>query len=404
MDNKRTVLYISYDGLLEPLGRSQVIPYVRGLSKEGYRFIILSFEKPDDLLNARACRDLGDLLEREGIEWKRLMYHKSPRVLSTLYDVLVGSCCAFRFLARRKCAFIHVRSYVPAMIALIAHKLLGVDFVFDMRGFWADERVEAGIWRRRGKLYKAAKYFENKFIGKAKAIITLTEAAQKEIEKNFTSYDRSTYIDHIPTCVDLSRFNLHDRPAPEGAGAGSSLDMVYSGSASTWYMPSQIVEFYRKALMSFENTRLLICTREPEIFTRITRDAGLDRRLVAIKSVSYDDMSSQLQFARIGLAFYKPGYSRKACYPTKIGEYLACGIAVVVTGGVGDTAGVLTGERVGVVINDFTEKEYERAIKEVSVLVSEPGFRRRCRAVAEKYLSIEYGIARYKKVYTKAFP
>lgn len=403
MDSKYPVLYISYDGLLEPLGRSQIVPYVRGLTKEGYRFIILSFEKPADLLDVKACKDLGDLLEREGIEWKRLVYHKSPHVLSTLYDILVGSCCAFRFVTRRKCLFLHVRSYVPAMIALIVHKLLGTDFVFDMRGFWVDERVEAGIWKRRGVLYKAAKYFEKKFIGKAKAIITLTETAQGEIKKKFPPYDRSMYIDHIPTCVDLGKFGLHDRAASDSAGAGSSLDMVYSGSASTWYMPHQIVEFYQKALTSFNNTHLLVCTREPKIFTQIIQDAGLDRRLVAIKSVSYDDMPSQLQFARIGLAFYKPGYSRKACCPTKIGEYLACGLAVVVTEGVGDTAGVLIGERVGVIINDFTEEEYARAIKEVSMLVSEPGFRRRCRAVAEKYFSIEHGIARYKKMYTEAF-
>ncbi len=403
MDSKRPVLYITYDGILEPLGRSQIVPYVRGLAKEGERFIIISFEKPVDLLNIKVCKELGDLLEREGIEWKRLAYHKSPPVLSTLYDILAGSCCALRFVMCRNCAFIHVRSYVPAMIALLVHKLLGTDFVFDMRGFWADERVEAGIWKRGGGLYKAAKYFEKKFIGKAKAIITLTDAAQKEIEENFSSYDRSVYIDHIPTCVDLGRFALHDRAAPDSAGAGFGLDMVYSGSASTWYMPRQIVEFYQKAFTSFKDTHLLVCTREPEIFMKIIRDAGLDRRLVAIKNVSYDDMPLHLKHAQVGLAFYKPGYSRMACCPTKIGEYLACGLAVVVTGGVGDTAGVLIGERVGVVINDFAEQEYARAISEVSVLVSEPGFRRRCRAAAEKYFSIEHGIARYKKMYTEAF-
>ena len=403
MESKRPVLYISYDGLLEPLGRSQIVPYVRGLAKEGYRFIILSFEKPCDLLNVKACRDLSDLLEREGIEWKRLAYHKSPSVFSTFYDILAGSCCAFRFIKHRKCFFIHVRSYVPAMIALIVHKLLGTDFAFDMRGFWADERVEAGIWKPNGALYKTVKYLEKKFISKAKAIITLTEAAQEEIEKNFTSYNKTTYIDHIPTCVDLGKFGLYDRAASDNAGVGSDLDMVYSGSASTWYMPRQIVEFYQRALASYKDTHLFIYTREPEIFTEIIQDGGLDRRLVAIKSVSYDDMPSHLQYAQVGLAFYKPGYSRKACCPTKIGEYLACGLAVVVTGGVGDIAEVLIGERVGIVVNDFTEKEYARAIGEVSMLVSEPGFRRRCRAVAEKYFSIEYGIARYKRMYTEAF-
>ena len=41
------VLYISYDGMTDPLGQSQVIPYIEGLSKLGYQFTLISFEKTD---------------------------------------------------------------------------------------------------------------------------------------------------------------------------------------------------------------------------------------------------------------------------------------------------------------------------------------------------------------------
>ena len=41
----RRVLYVSYNGMLEPLGQSQVIPYLRELSKLGVRFTLLSFER-----------------------------------------------------------------------------------------------------------------------------------------------------------------------------------------------------------------------------------------------------------------------------------------------------------------------------------------------------------------------
>ena len=45
MDVKRKVLYISYDGMTDPLGQSQVLPYLLELCKAGYSFTILSFEK-----------------------------------------------------------------------------------------------------------------------------------------------------------------------------------------------------------------------------------------------------------------------------------------------------------------------------------------------------------------------
>ena len=40
-------LYITYDGLLDPLGSSQVLPYIESLSDQGYKFILFSFEKTD---------------------------------------------------------------------------------------------------------------------------------------------------------------------------------------------------------------------------------------------------------------------------------------------------------------------------------------------------------------------
>ena len=43
----RRVLFISYNGMLDPLGQSQVIPYLRELAKRGVRFTLLSFERPD---------------------------------------------------------------------------------------------------------------------------------------------------------------------------------------------------------------------------------------------------------------------------------------------------------------------------------------------------------------------
>jgi len=45
MNEKACVLYISYDGMTDPLGQSQVISYLAGLSRKGYRIHLLSSEK-----------------------------------------------------------------------------------------------------------------------------------------------------------------------------------------------------------------------------------------------------------------------------------------------------------------------------------------------------------------------
>ena len=81
----KKVLFISYDGLTDPLGQSQVIPYLAGLSKYGYQFTILSCDKPGPYKKNKAY--VEKLLEPHSIKWVSLPYHKFPPVLSSMYDL-----------------------------------------------------------------------------------------------------------------------------------------------------------------------------------------------------------------------------------------------------------------------------------------------------------------------------
>lgn len=37
------VLYLSYDGLLEPIGQSQILRYLEGLSRQGVQYTLATF-------------------------------------------------------------------------------------------------------------------------------------------------------------------------------------------------------------------------------------------------------------------------------------------------------------------------------------------------------------------------
>ena len=42
-------LFITYDGILDPLGSSQILPYLFGLASKGVKVHILSFEKEETM-------------------------------------------------------------------------------------------------------------------------------------------------------------------------------------------------------------------------------------------------------------------------------------------------------------------------------------------------------------------
>ncbi len=81
------VLYLSYDGLTDQLGQSQILPYLCGLSARGFSITIVSFEKPERFATGR--QEIETLCTSNGLRWVPLLYHRRPPVLSTLYDLFV---------------------------------------------------------------------------------------------------------------------------------------------------------------------------------------------------------------------------------------------------------------------------------------------------------------------------
>ena len=99
-----TVLYITYDGLLDPLGSSQILPYVKDISKHQDEVVIVSFEKSERLLLGKDAL-LSDL-QNYSIIWKPLLFTKGLGVLGKLKDLTCMYLKAFviRFTKRPTCA------------------------------------------------------------------------------------------------------------------------------------------------------------------------------------------------------------------------------------------------------------------------------------------------------------
>ena len=101
------ILYLSYDGLTDPLGQSQVLPYLVGLSAQGYRITVVSFEKPDRF--AADEERIRELTAAAGLHWEPLMYTKRPPVLSTLYDIRKLRQICLRLHKQHKYQLVHCR-------------------------------------------------------------------------------------------------------------------------------------------------------------------------------------------------------------------------------------------------------------------------------------------------------
>lgn len=388
----KPVLYITYDGLMEPLGQSQVLAYQEKLAAD--RSIhILSFEKAEDWEHTEKREALAERMRKAGIHWHPRRYHKRPSALATAYDIGIGTLSALWLVLRHRIGIVHARSYVPSVMALALKRLTGVKYVFDMRGFWADERVDGGLWPRDGRMYRVAKWFEKRFLLNADHVVSLTRAAVSEMKSFPYLSERFPVVTVIPTCADLARFK-------PGSERSAPFVMGYVGSAGTWYLFNETVKCFAMLLKIWPEAKLLIINRNEHAYIEdCLRRGGIDASRVEIRSATHDEIPAIMQGMDATVFFIKPVFSKQASAPTKLAEFLGCGIPCLSNAGVGDMAEILEGERVGVTVDGFSHDEIYAGIVRLLALCTDIGVADRCRSVAEKHFSLEQGVQLYATVY-----
>lgn len=403
----KRVLFISYNGMLDPLGQSQVIPYLRELSREGVHFTLLSFErdaawKPDGLAR---CENLRQQLAGHNIEWHRLRYHQTPSLPATVYDVMAGVRYAQRLVRRNRIEMVHARSHIPATIALALKKRYGLKMIFDVRGLMAEEYADAGHWKAGSVRYRLTKRMERRCFAASDGVVTLTEAIWPLIKTWEGLRGREVAHEVIPCCADLERFRFDaaERAARRAElGLQDAFVLVYSGSIGGWYLTEEMIDFFAALVKARADAHFLWLT--PSGHDRVhalMQVRGLATDRYTVRASAPADVPSYLSASDAGVAFIKRCFSKLASSPTKTAEYLACGLPVVINAGVGDSDLLVTQEKVGALVRDFSEQEYGRVASEVfGMLADVEGVRRHTRGVAERLFNVRgVGLERYARLY-----
>lgn len=402
-------LYLSYDGLTDSLGRSQVLPYIIGLRGCGHEFTIISFEKA-----GRYAKDgdtIRQLLYRHGIEWHPLSYTASPPILSTVYDVLRLKHIVKVLHRENPFDLVHCRSYITSLAGLSLKRKYGLPFIFDMRAFYADERIDGGLWNLKNPIFRAVySYFKKKeqaFIQEADHTISLTSKAKDIILGWSHLKGQPLPVTVIPCCADLTHFSaenvdndrLDDLRASLGIGSDDFV-LAYLGSIGTWYMLPEMLDFFKVLCASRPNAKFLFITRnDPSEITQAAYERQIASDRIVIVSGEREEIPTLLGLAHLSIFFIRPVFSKSGSSPTKHGELLGMGLPVVANAGVGDVDSIIRSTGTGLLIGSFTIHEYQEAVSKVDELIGLP--KQQMRRAAEMHYSLEMGVAAYDEVYSK---
>ncbi|MEY4877474.1 MAG: hypothetical protein RL708_2624 [Bacteroidota bacterium] len=404
------VLFTSYDGLTDPLGQSQILPYLSGLSAKGADIHIISFEKPERFAKYQTLID--GIIKQNNLKWTPLSYTKRPPVLSTIYDLWKLRNTIAQIVKTNGVDIIHSRTLITTVVCLWAKQKFNLKLIFDMRGFWADERVEGKLWNIKNPLFKFIyNYFKKKeaaCLQAASHIISLTHAGKKEVLTWGLAIDESK-ITVIPCCVDVDFFNPNkiEKSNRKLIRAELNIDetdtvFIYTGGIGTWYCLDEMMQFFRTYNEKNRASKFVILTAEqPQLIKDSAIKNKVDESLIRVLESPRNKMPQYLAAADIALFFILPSYSKTASSPTKQGEMMAMQLPIVCNDNVGDTGFVIRTYDAGWVVKNFSTNEFETIA--TSLLNNPTKNVALIRNGAEEFYGLHHGVEKYWHIYQSIF-
>ena len=362
--------YVTIDSLSEGVGSSQITPLISRLSRSGLKINLISYEK------SSPGTQLRDYFESMGVEWNSRPFGSNG---------LIGGIVRLNDLRAEilKTRLIHARSDVPAVSAIASHQ---APVLWDVRSLWADQKVMIQQNLLNKSLYRIYRGLESIAARKSLGMSTLTSAVVPIFQQRHGKLPQLRTV--VPTAVDLDRFKLNPiMPA--------KVQALFSGTYNDYYdldLSGLFMEQFRKQLAvethwarPSESNRSHIGVGESKVFS--ATQTGMA------------DLISNYSFG-VSICKLDAGPSLSAAMPTKIAEFLASGRPVVVNKGLGDMDQFIEEFDVGVILDGSPVNLTESVHKLIS-LISDRDTPHRCRAVAEKYFSMDVGAEKYISLYTQ---
>ncbi len=404
MHTSKRILYITYDGLLDPLGASQILPYVYGLYKNSRKIHILSFEKlsryKKDHINLRAQ------LNNKNISWSPLIFSSNNGLISKTKDLVKMYFYCWLILTKNRFDIIHARGHTAAEVGVFMKNFYQLKVLFDLRGLWVDERVDKGSWDLARPIdyfqYQYFKMIEKNTLRRCDQLVVLTNAVVQEVQR-LASISRSK-ITVIPCCADYDHFYYSTKEYKNRTRNQLNIDskelvIGYLGSIGSMYRIDSYLYLLNSLRIKGRKVKGLVITKDINKFNRIMEgDEFIElKSMVIAKSASRKEVPLLLSALDVLIAFTNPSYSKVAMSPTKLGESFASGKPVICNDGVGDIKEMIKTLKAGLLIPNLDKESIDIAADKIDQVIAMGGADLRDKS--RELLSLEKGLKLYERVY-----
>lgn len=171
----------------------------------------------------------------------------------------------------------------------------------------------------------------------------------------------------IPCCVNDIQFNLNP-PTNEVARSDNELRFIYVGTMTDWQCGSEMIRLFSYIYKQDDNCRFTILAPEVDhskVYSYIAKyELPLDS--IIIRSVPHTEVSEILGSADIAVFLRKNDTVNIVSSPTKFGEYIAAGLPVLMTHGIGDYSELALKHNIG---KCFDYEVFDNNVENIDYLI-----------------------------------
>lgn len=369
-DANYDLTYVTIDSLIEGVGSSQITPLIFRLSEAGLKINLISYEK------YMPNFELLEYFKSIGVVWNFRPFGANG---------FIGGMQRLNDLRKEipKTNLIHARSDIPTVSGIASGE---APVLWDVRSLWADQKIIIQKNPLNRTLYRSYRVLESLASHKSLGMSTLTSAVIPILEKRNKKLPLLRIV--VPTAVDLNRFQMNSK-VPIKFGA------LFSGSYNDYY-DMDLSSLFMKELRS----QITVETHWARPHESTIEQLGVGETKVF--SATQIEMAQIIPNYSFGVSICKldAGPSLSAAMPTKIAEFLASGRPIVVNKGLGDMDNFITEFNAGVIL-DAGENNLKKHATDLINLILDPETPNRCRALAEKYFSMDLGAQKYLSLYSQ---
>ena len=255
------------------------------------------------------------------------------------------------------------RSYPAASLARLAMKFLGTPYVFDLRGMYPEESVNAGIFGAGSPDHRFWKKQEKFLISQAALNIVVSES----FAEHLMAIDPEALSSIIPCCVDPQKIKYDPgrrEIAKDKYGLKDRFILLHLGSFGT---PGDrgLVASYLQRFKKIRQDAFLVVASGTKAFAapihQAFRDSGLkESDYLLVNPSSPEQLSEMLALGDAGLILERKAPNTKVCLSVKLGEYLAAGLPVICTPFVEGAARLIRQYDCGLVVDPDANEPLEK--------------------------------------------